>query len=77
MRVLILYMQRITDIILFIAEKFVGFVGTAVQNEISLLEEKAYSHKRQFFAFVNTLQRVTDLQKFQKLFEPFWQISEG
>ena len=46
--------------------------STLVQNEQRLIK------KAVFFAFVNKFQRVTDylLQHLQKVFEPFWQISE-
>jgi len=52
-----------------------------MQNEQGLTEKNVYSHyKVSLYAFVNKFLRlpVTDylLQHLQKVFEPFWQISE-
>ncbi len=49
-----------------------------MQNEQRLTEKFSYNHKKVcLYAFVK-FQRVTDylLQHLQKVFEPFWQISE-
>ncbi len=50
-----------------------------MQNEQRLTEKISYNRlKVSLYAFFNKFQRVTDylLQHLQKVFEPFWQISE-
>ncbi len=49
-----------------------------MQNEQRLTKNFSLSLKSSLNAFVNKFQRVTDylLQHLQRLFEPFWQISE-
>jgi hypothetical protein len=56
------------------------FVGTVVPNELSLLEKNLYvAIKKANILLLSINLKITDylLQKLQKLFEPFRQISKG